>query len=394
MKRKIFPFAATLLLLSGCNTDVTSDISAELTSSDVTEEVSTVSPSAEQTEKTVVTENTGNSEISVPLEVPESAKYTVFPAPSDGNVFVDYCYIDEPASLAEAELEADVLSRAVEVLAQTEDYTQNCNSFLGASEGFLTDSEAENLTNPEFYMAFRDDFDGNGSTEYFLLISAPYDYYSDKNTSDPVYYLLFVPSEGKAQYLTCYRDNVTGVRVLDYGMCRHIVFEDNGTMGAWCHTELFGVNGNKAVEHYCLRGSFEKTECFVYAMGWQGSGGFMYYDTVAKEYRNIIGEDIPLKTIQEMDSTGILEQYRDKNGGYDDFEAVLMCDKFYMLGNSIMMNAYGEPYLYENGEFIKSEGIFIRRSHAGTNGLNCVIKVDYETAAGSMLSPEQAADCT
>ncbi len=250
--------------------------------------------------------------------------------------------------------------------------------------------------------AFRDDFDQNGTQEQFLLISVTYyddyydQYYNETAETPPlVFYLCFVPSEGEAQCLTYYINSVTSVHLLDYGMCKHLIVESNSTTGAFCHTELFGVDRNRAVEYYSQRGEFIKEECFLGFYGWMGAGDFMYYDTSAKEYRAILGEYIPLETIIGMDSTGVLDKYHKPDESLEYFEAVLVCNKFYMFGTGVMMNAYGEPHLYENGAFVHcAEEYNVRRSHMGWYDINSVIYVDYDSAVNFMLSPEQAANCT
>ncbi len=320
----------------------------------------------------------------------------IYDTPSEGNMFIDYQYIEDVVGMSPDALEEDILQRAVDVLLLSEDYVSFCEDFAAAQEiGHCLDV---NMT-PQLYRAYRDDFDSNGTTEHFLLLTTPFydDYYeADSQYAHPAYYLIFVPSEGSAQYLEIYHNSVTAVDMLDYGICRQLIFEDDGTTGYRCHTELYGVDGNEAVKHYSLRGEFTKSECFLYAAGWQGAGGFMYYDTVTKKYREILGEEVPIDTILEMDSTGILEQYKDEADGYKWFETVLLCNKFYMIGNSPMLNAYGMPYLYQSGAFVPCEGEYhVRRSDIDRQtNVQYVIKVDYDTAVSSMLSPSQAVNCT
>ncbi len=328
-----------------------------------------------------------------PEEIDPTPK--IFDAPSEGNVFIDYGYIEDVIGMSTDALEEDVLQRALQALMLNNDYISFCESFAEAQEmGYCRDVDMS----PQIYRAYRDDFDNNGSTEHFLLLTTPFydDYYeADSQYAHPAYHLIFVPSEGAAQYLAIYHHSVTAVDMLDYGICRHLIFEDNGTTGYRCHTELYGVNGNTAVEYYSLRGDFIKSECFVYASGWQGMGGFMYYDTAAKKYHEILGEEIPTETILEMDSTGILEEYSDEQDGYKWLEAVLLCNKFYMLGSNPMMNAHGIPYLYENGAFLPCEEQYIvRRSHLRwQSGVDYVVTVDYDTAISSMLSLAEAQNC-
>ncbi len=327
-----------------------------------------------------------------PEEVDPTPK--IFDAPSEGNVFIDYEYIEDAVGMSPDAVDEDVLRRAVDKLMLNEYYISFCESFAAAREmGHCADVDMT----PQLYRAYRDDFDGNGTDEHFLLLTTPFydDYYeAHSQYAHPAYHLIFVPNEGAAQYLEIYHNSVTAVDMLDYGICRQLIFEGNGTTGYRCHTELYGVEGNEAVEYYALRGDFTKSECFLYASGWQGAGGFMYYDTVAKKYREILGEEVPTEAILEMDSTGILEQYKDEADGYQWFEAVLLCNKFYMLGSSPMLNAQGLPYLYENGAFVPCEGQYnVRRSHVSRySNTDYVVFVDYDSAVSSMLSPAQAAD--
>ena len=182
---------------------------------------------------------------------------------------------------------------------------------------------------------------------------------------------------------------VEEAQILDYGICRHIVFGGAGIIGADSHTVLFGVKDNEAIKHYYGRLWFEKDGCLLGAYGWQSTGGTMYYDTSAREYRHIVGETVSAETLKEMDTNGDIAEFI---GYYENNEvlgAFLIGGKYYCLAFGFMH--IGTVYTYEDGRFVPSENKAVRfTSESKYEIVHNVIDIDLNEAYDEMISPEEA----
>ncbi len=416
MKRAVAVFIAGLIMISsaGCteiegkpssvqNAELTSEgmesPSAEVESAEISMEISTeescedIPISVETTEpmetiETVETAETAEVYQPVQQEYPKPVTYS---APEEGNVFVDFEYIENVHGVPESELHPYVYEQARRELEEQERYIKECKNVLSLKGVDLGDYLAEDGTIvPKLFQAVFGDFDGNGGDDYFVLLTSPCESSFADRVSE-LYWLLWVNDNGWVHYVDVFRDSVTEVSVLDYGICQQLIVCNNGTIGAGCSSGIYGIRDGNAVCHYSFRGNFTKVECFINASGWQGSGDFMYYDTVAEEYRCILPDKvIPFAELLEMDKTGSLADYKEDWDGAASWPiGQLMCGKFWCISFGPMHHG-GEPYLYENGGFVYCyEQYPVRASEEGF--YNCVSDgIDYDIAVATMLSPEAA----
>ncbi|MBP1549514.1 MAG: hypothetical protein J6A05_05875, partial [Oscillospiraceae bacterium] len=213
---------------------------------------------------------------------------------SAGNEFIDYKYTKELPSTTDI---GDLADKAVQCLMESEHYkdAEHIKEIYDTHKPKKLDpffDENGTLT-PVFSEAYVDDFDNDGKTEAFIVVDMPF-YTGDCLIRN---YLIFADSSGNMSVIEDYH-GINLEAVLDYGEFKHIAFGGYGWIGADMHSNLFGVVDGKAVDFYSLRGEFVKENCFVSTFGHQGIGDFMYYDTVTKEYRTIVGKEIPLDTIK------------------------------------------------------------------------------------------------
>ena len=218
---------------------------------------------------------------------------------SVGNEFIDYKFLTELPSTTDI---GDLADKAVQCLMESEYYTEAAASEKARKKESFAHYFDENRTlTPIFSEAYVDDFDGDGKTETFIVVDMPLDTV-ERN------YLIFADSKENMSVIEHYC-GINLEAVLDYGEFKHIVFGGYGWLGVDMHSNLFGVVDGKAVDFYSIRGKFVKENCFVSTFGHQGMGDFMYYDTVMQEYRTIVGKEIPLDVIKEMDKDNVLTDY-------------------------------------------------------------------------------------
>ncbi len=399
----IFISAAVLLSCTGCSDRIgqnsydTSETTSESTeamsaapeSEDFCEEVQIT-----ETESTEPTEETSEpAQVAPPAdtELPESVTY---PSPEDGHMFIDFTYIENVQGVPESELHPYVYERAVYELSEQEEYISACEDVMALEGADIGDYLDENGTIvPKLYRAVLGDFNGDGGDDYFVLLTSPCESSFTDRVSE-LYWLLWVSDNGGAYYLDMFRDSVTEVSVLDYGICQQLIVCNNGTIGAGCASGIYGIRDGKAVCHYSFRGNFTKVDCFINTSGWQGSGDFMYYDTVAEEYRCILPDKvIPFAVLLEMDKTGSLDDLKaDWDGASVYPVGQLMCGKFWCISIGPMDHG-GSPYLYENGGFVYCyERYPVRASEEEKRSGRSYVSggIDYDEAVASMLSPEAA----
>ena len=297
---------------------------------------------------------------------------------SAGNEFIDYKYTKELPSTTDI---GDLADKAVQCLMESEHYkdAEHIKEIYDTHKPKKLDpffDENGTLT-PVFSEAYVDDFDNDGKTEAFIVVDMPF-YTGDCLIRN---YLIFADSSGNMSVIEDYH-GINLEAVLDYGEFKHIAFGGYGWIGADMHSNLFGVVDGKAVDFYSLRGEFVKENCFVSTFGHQGIGDFMYYDTVTKEYRTIVGKEIPLDTIKEMDKDNVLADYYTANENGSKITAQLVGGKYYLL---MYLMDPGTVYTYENGKFILQENSNVRKSWATPNS---VYDIDIDKALAEMKPVE------
>lgn len=371
-KQKLLAAVAAAILLTACNTSSADNAVEQSAAVTVTETASqtaeTVSETPAETTEVIPTETEASSENSTE---PEYAKV------SEDNVFIDYEFIEDYQGTTDIGVLA---AGAVEFLTESEYYaesTENIGEFTGDEFKKYFDESGNIL--PRLQTAYPEDYDGDGSTETFIIVDMPYMIGVPTERS----FLIFADSRGEMTLLS----DASGLYepiMLNYGDFKQITFGGFGTCGADEHNDLYGVVNGKAKELYGMRGSFHKKDCFLSVFGAQGGGAFMYYDTVACEYRAIAGEDIPIEKIKEMDTANSLSEFYEILDEQGFLYAELIGGRYYVIIQGAMDT--GTVYLYENGEFIQTEDCeYVRDSHYEDVN-NVVLDIDITKAIAEMKS--------
>ena len=293
---------------------------------------------------------------------------------SEDNVFIDYRFIED----YQGSTDIGVLAAgAVEFLTESEYYTESTENI-----GEFTDEkfkkyfdESGNIL-PRLRTAYPEDYDGDGSTETFIIVDMPYMIGTPTERS----FLIFADSRGEMTLL----NGVSAIyptTLLDYGDFKQITFGGKGVVGMDDHTLLYSVTDGEAKELFNIRGNYYKSNCFLSAFSWQSSGAFMYYDTVACEYRAVDGEQFPIEKIKEMDSTSALSEFYEWYDEQGFLFAELVGGRYYVFTEGVMDS--GIVYLYENGEFIQTEEcLHVRNNHF--SGMPKVVDIDITKAIAEM----------
>ncbi|MDE7302309.1 MAG: hypothetical protein K2N60_03195 [Oscillospiraceae bacterium] len=368
-KQKLLAALAAVILLTSCNTDSADNaeeqsVTASQTAASVSE--TSAETTAEIPEETEVSDNSDTE--------PEYVEV------SAGNEFIDFEFIEDYQGTSDI---GDLADKAAEYLA--EEFiagTSQWNFLFSEVPDTIPDEFADYIDSdgkilPKFQTAYPNDYDGDGKTETFIVLNAPRFEYDVMQS-----YLVFAGSDGNMELIDSFC-NPSPVQFLNYGMDKQIIFGGEGVFGVETHSTLFGVKYSKSIVHYRLRGSFRKENCFLSSFGFQGSGALMYYDTVMREYHVIDSANVDIEDIRAMDKTGVFEEYYGEDSPFSAFR--LVGGKYYCLIKSQMMD-WGEPYIYENGEFIKLENSHIRVSY-DMYGLPCVIDIDMDKAVAEMKPP-------
>ncbi|MDE5992253.1 MAG: hypothetical protein K2G87_04310 [Oscillospiraceae bacterium] len=371
-KQKLLAAVAAAILLTACNTNSVDNAAEQSAAVTVTETASqtaaAVSETSAETTEMIPTETEASSENSTEPEYAEV---------SEDNVFIDYEFIENYQGTTEIGVLA---AGAVEFLTESEYYaesTENIGEFTGDEFKKYFDESGNIL--PRLQTAYPEDYDGDGSTETFIIVDMPImqgDYPLVRS------FLIYADSRGEMTLLN-EASNLYNTILLDYGDFKQLTFGGFGTCGADDRNDLYGVVNGEAKTLYGFRGEFFKKDCFLSAFGAQGGGAFMYYDTVACEYRAIAGEDIPIEKIKEMDTANALSEFYEILDDQGFLYAELIGGRYYVIICGAMDT--GTVYLYENGEFIQTEDCeYVRDSHYGN--MNAVVDIDINKAIAEMKS--------
>lgn len=357
-----------LAILTACNSGQsvqTSETVSESETSAVTASATTAITTETKTETVPETE---------PAETAEEND-SGYVEVSSRNEFIDFEYIEDYHGTTDI---GDLADKAVEFLKTTECYAYVIKE---------ADDYNEENSQPELSEAFPEDYDGDGRTETFIVIDIPY-----KN-GVTCSFLVFADSDCNMTVMNYYLGTAVGYEFINYGKNKQFIMGCGGYYGAATHTEIYGMRDGKAVELYGGRIGFAKQDCFLFASGWQGSGAFMYFDTVALEYRAITGERISSEEIIAMDKTEVIPKYLDAEGYYDVIELNPNI-RFYLIGKKYYWLDYhfmggGELFTYENGVFVPVKDAYIRLSNPEIHDLPLVVDIDYDKAVSEMQPPEE-----
>lgn len=340
----------------------------------------TTSEAAEAAEETTTTTASETEEITETEEVTETVPETAaepaeeFVQVSTDNEFIDFEFIEDYQGTTDI---GDLADKAVEFLITTEEYADAMSKIDEIDEEFGEPYIADGKIVPQFETAYPDDYDGDGSTETFIILKMPM-----RNTYSMLHSFFIFADSGGNMTLLDHNCGVFDTLFLNYGKYKQITFGGSGTMGAEEYIVLYGVADGKVKELYSGRGSFEKEDCFLSFFGWQGSGAFMYFDTAAREYRIIDGVTVPKKTIREMDKDNVFENYYNEmiNVIYEPFK--LVGGKYYLA--VFGASDWGSVYVYEDGNFVYLPDSNVRTNSDYHNGLDIITDIDINKALAEM----------
>lgn len=235
---------------------------------------------------------------------------------------------------------------------------------------------------PVFKKGITDDFDCDGIKESFLIISIP------TINGNEIWFerdLLYCVGKNGAELIDDYY-NADIRAVLDYGCCKQLIVSSEGMSSVDSKSNIWGVQGGKAIELYGGRLVYKKVDCFLYSQGPQSIGDFAVYDINKREYLAIQGKTLSAEDVLAMDTTGAFDEYRERleNG----WNITLLGGKYYLVSDGYFE---GIPFEFENGVFVRSDKNVRMSLTPGLSGgaLNTLGDVNYDQAVASMVKPEQ-----
>lgn len=373
MKPKLWGIALAAVIFSGCAGSADRTENAAETVSE-TREIKVSS-------NTTVSETTAAKNASDTEAADESEREYV--GVSEGNEFIDFEFIENYQGTTDI---GDLADKAVEFLKTTEYYSDSIKNIPEFTDGEFSDYIADGVIVPKFNIAYPNDYDGDGSSETFIVVDMPYYWGNFRPVIRNI--LIFADSGGTMEVIGDYSyfKPERYLALLNYGKYKQIIFGGDGTCGADMHTVLYGVKSGKAVEHFGVRGGFKKENCFLTATDYYGGDCFMYFDTAENEYRCIVGVPVSIDEMKVLDGESFFaEYYRLFNEeGFIYFERV--SKNYYRVYRDLLTPA--AVFKYEDGKFTKINGSGI--SSATRNGsLKSVIDIDIDKAISEMKPPQE-----
>lgn len=301
---------------------------------------------------------------------------------SADNQFIDFEFIENYQGTTDI---GDLADKAVDFLKTTEYYSDSMNNISEFSDEEFSDYIADGVIVPKFNIAYPNDYDGDGRTETFIMVDMPYFWSEFRPVIRNI--LIFADNNGVMEVIGDYSyfKPERYLVLLNYGKHKQIIFGGDGTCGADMHTILYGVKDGKAVEHFGVRGSFKKENCFLTATDYYGDNCFMYFDTAENEYKGIVGVPVSIDEMKAIDSENFFAEYYSlfEEEGFVYFE--LVSKNYYRVYRDLWTPA--AVYKYENGKFTKIQNSGI--SNAVRNGIpKSVIDIDIDKAITEMKKPQ------
>lgn len=360
----------SMAMLSACSGRVESPQESTAESSATTSEAMETA-----TETTTVTVSE-TEKIKENKEIPEPAEEYVEVSPN--NRFIDFEFIEDYQGTTDI---GELADKAVEFLTTTEEYAEsmeNIEKFTGEEFApYIKDGKIV----PKFNIAFPNDYNGDGYTEMFMIVDMPKLMGGDNTTVRN--FVIFSDSYEDLKIVDD-RSGFVSAQLLNYGKYKQIIIGGNGITGADELYVLYGVFGLRVEELYSDRVEYYKENCFLTTKGWMQSGEFMYYDTAKREYRSIIGVQLTVDEIKEMDKDGVLSEYYE-NDEYNDRIYGLVGGKYYCVNFG---THYTEAvFTYDGGKFELVENSNVRFKLENNSSLETVVDIDIEQALASMKKP-------
>lgn len=369
MKKKLIAALLAIAALSGCN--------LENESSDSLQSVPADSQSSAESSDSTSESTTSSTESSTVSSVKPNTPVDKMRE----QVYVDYDYIEDPDTLSRRDGFDEIAEKALDAVVENDDYKyflKNYKSSEDAGEnGYWLSGDGTPAASVD--RIYKDDFDNNGTEEFFALVAFPTFKNNEWKTAAYVVYI------GEFSEIVGSMSSVRGAAMLDYGFCKQLVFNGYRGMDTSSKSQIVGVIDGKPKLLYSLGVKVYKLDCFVTTFGMNGTGDFMIYDNVNGEYRAIMGDELTAEEIYEMDKTDSLA---DRRGNIK--YAVLLCEKYYMILKNNQDT--GQAFTYENGTFTQNDTKGLRISLGTTE--NTIRSVNYDAAVSAMLTPEQARQLT
>lgn len=370
MKHKFLGIAAaaavSAVIFSGCTqnaADTSEDTSVADSEISVQVSASTSETKAETTEE-IITKTEAAEEND---DEPEYVEVSV------GNEFIDYEFIENYQGATNI---GDLADKAVEFLKTTEEYAESMKNISEFSDEEFSDYIKDGEIVPKFSIAYPNDYDGDGRTETFIAVDMPVHYSSNILTSFYIY------ADG-AENMTLLDVSGTpgeNVTFLNYGRDKQIAF-GGGFSPYGSITYLYGVKYGSPVLLYSEQAGLEKRACFLRSHGFQASERFMYYDTAAREYRNIAAEKVSHDKLKSLDTSGSLNSVFEEHG--DRFSAWTVGGKYYCIKVTF---EFADVYTYDNGTFTLMNDPIAGLS-IPISSEPCVKDIDIDSAVAEMKKP-------
>ncbi|MBD5141597.1 MAG: hypothetical protein HDT25_09340 [Ruminococcus sp.] len=368
-KYRLFGVLLSAVMLASCSGNAAEEeISETVSESTVTTAETTAETTTETTTEQVTETTTTETEAE---EVPQAAEEKYVQVSPDTE-FIDYEFIEDYQGTTDI---GELADKAVEFLMTTEEYADAMSKIDEIDVEFGEPYIKDGKIFPQFETAYTADYDGNGSTETFITLKMPM-----RDKFSLLYsFFIFADSKGNMTLLD-YNCGIYDTIFLDYGKFKQITFGGTGRIGAEDITFLYGVINGEVKTLYLGRVSFFKEDCFLSTHGWMSSGEFMYYDTAAQEYRSIIGVQMTLDEIKEMDKDGVLAEYYE-NDEYGDHIYGLVGGKYYCVN----FGKYETEAVYTyNGKFELAENSKVRYKLENNSTENAVVDIEIEQALANM----------
>lgn len=352
--------------------------------------------SPEQAAKQVVTVN----ESGIPL-----ALYTEV---SDGNVFVDFTMEQMQEN---TNVSTFIKNKAVEYFKDSRYYVDYTDEQITELKKYIDDGRAFRNEIGELTdlgkAYFEEYFNEDGTIEpkvykvysvnpsnvlddmtHIVVVNTPY--ILDFGNTCLRNFVMYLDDDGNLIKILDEFSYIEEPVLLDYGKSKQVILSGYGIMGADDHDSIhsLGYYNFSTKRLYSGRCSFAKDGCLMGIYGRQGSGGTIYYDTIAQEYRYIIGETLDIETVKSMDTHGDMAEFIEQWENGELCIVTLIGGKYYSFSYGPMDS--GKVYIYEDGRFVVAGNIAVRfTSESEYNEFKMVKDIDLEKAYAEMVSPEE-----
>ena len=369
-KFRLFGVLLSAVMLAACSGNAAEqEVTETVSENTVTTSETTTAIITETTTETTTEQVTETTAEEVPQTAEDKHEYVQV---SPDNEFIDFEFIEDYQGTTDI---GELADKAVEFLMTTEEYADAMSKIDEIDVEFGEPYIKDGKIFPQFETAYPADYDGDGSTETFIMLKMPMRY----SFSLLYRFFIFADSDGNMTLLD-HNCDIYDTIFLDYGKFKQITFGGSGSIGAEDITFLYGVVDGEVKTLYLGRVSFSKEACFLSTYGWMSSGEFMYYDTAAQEYRSIIGVQMTVDEIKEMDKDGVLAEYYE-NDEYGDHIYGLVGGKYYCVN----FGRYETEAVYTyDGKFELAENSNVRYKLENNSLENAVVDIDIEQALANM----------